>query len=105
MNHSTRLNCTRPIISPPSFLEKRKVKTRVRHGLRQSIYNRLRNLNWERYAVVVVVSYQVESEQNPELLYNLTVMRKLNLNPLIRMISRYKICDYGMIKSPHLVFY
>ena len=32
-------------------------------------------------------------------------MRKLNLNPLIRMISRYKICDYSMINSPYLVFY
>lgn len=69
VNHSTRLNYTRPIISRLSLLEKRpesEDSSSARSRLRQNIYNRLRNLSWESYTVVVVVSYQVESEQNPE---------------------------------------
>lgn len=70
VNHSTRLN----IYQSDNFLfvldweKESEDSSSAGSRLRQNIYSRLRNLSWERYAVVVVVSYQVESEQNPELL-------------------------------------
>ena len=70
VNHSTRLN----IYQSDNFLfvvdweKESEDSSSAGSRLRQNICNTLRNLNWERYTVVVVVLYQVETEQNPELL-------------------------------------
>ena len=70
VNHSTRLNIYQSdnFLSVLDWEKESEDSSSADSRLRQNIYNRLRNLNWERYAVVVVVLYQVESEQNPELL-------------------------------------
>ena len=108
VNHSTRLNIYQSdnFLSVLDWEKESEDSSSASSRLRQNIYSRLRNLSWGTLCSCCCCFISSETKLNPDSwVTNLTVMRKLNLNPLIRMISRYKICDYGMIKSPYLVFY